>query len=172
MDGVRLAIESDFSEIDALRKSEGASLGFIPKDVYLSVLGRRRVANRDRWKYQTIWVYTDNDEITGFVYAVFYRRDVKIEQIVVREDARRWARATALEGVVRAMAQTIGATGIRCRVACDLESNAYWKAMGYTPQRKIVSTWLNQRQSKSKRELFDYLYDFGTPLFGANDGCH
>jgi len=162
---IREGIESDFREIDSLRKSEGSALGFIPMDVYLSVLGKRRVANRDRYKYQNIWVYLDNNDITGFVYGHFFRDIAKIEQIVVRKDARRWERATALEAIVRQRAASLNKTGVSCRVAYDLESNYFWKAIGYTPINIVTSTWLNQRESKSKRPLVVYLCDFGLPLF-------
>ena len=51
---LRDAVASDFAYIDTLRKKEGSALGFMPKDAYLSVLERRRVSNRDRWKYQRL----------------------------------------------------------------------------------------------------------------------
>ena len=162
---VREGTESDFLAIDSLRKKDGSSLGFIPKDAYLSVLTKTRMSNRDRWKYQRIWVVEDNNEITGFVYAIFSRHDVKIEQIVIREDARRWERATKLENIVRQAALHTNATGITCRVAVDIEANYFWRALGYQPYGCVTSTWLNQRESKSKRPLFLYLLDFGTPIF-------
>ena len=45
---------------------------------------------------------------------------------------------------------------IKCRVAYDLESNWYWKAIGYTPVENTISTWLNQKESKSKRPIIVY----------------
>ena len=162
---IRLGVEEDFSVIDSLRKTEGSSLGFIPKDVYLSVLGRRRVHERDRWKYSDIYIYTDNGDVTGFIYYTYFGDICKIEQIVVREDARRWERATALEQLARNAAKLHGKTGIKCRVAYDLEANYFWRAIGYVPQKKVISTWLNQRESKSKRPLFIYFLDLGLPLF-------
>lgn len=51
-----------------------------------------------------------------------------------------------------------------CRVAYDFESNFFWRAMGYSPTGIATSTWLNQRQSKSKRPLIVYVKDFA-PLF-------
>jgi hypothetical protein len=166
---IRLGVETDFPAIDSLRKSEGDSLGFIPKDAYLSILGSRRVANRERWKYSDIFVYQDNGDLTGFVYATYHRQDAKIEQIVIRRDVRRWERATALESLIRVEARKHGKTGIRCRVAYDIEANYFWRALGYQPVRQVISTWLNQRESKSKRPLWEYLLDFGLPLFSEGD---
>ena len=161
----REGIESDFIAIDSLRKSEGDCLGFIPKDVYLSVLGKRRVHERDRWKYSNLWVYVDNNEITGFVYFTYYGDVCKIEQIVIRQDARRWERATALESIARVGAKELNKTGVKCRVAFDIEANFFWRALGYVPVKQVVSTWLNQKESKSRRPLWLYFYDFGMPLF-------
>ena len=53
------AKDGDFLFIDSLRKKEGKALGFIPKAVYESILEKRRVANRDRWKYSRIFITMD-----------------------------------------------------------------------------------------------------------------
>ena len=60
---------NDFPYIDSLRKKEGSALGFLPKDAYTSVLEKRRVADRNRWRYQKIWVTEDNGDLTGFCQA-------------------------------------------------------------------------------------------------------
>ncbi len=165
---IREAIGDDFLYIDSLRKKEGNALGFIPKDAYISVLEKNRVANRDRWKYSKIWVSEDNGELTGFVFASFNEDPAIIIQIVVQEDARRWHRAILLEKQVDKRARYLNLSSIKCRVAIDLESNFYWKAMGYIPIETVTSTWLNQRESISKRPLIIYKKDFGLPLFKEN----
>jgi hypothetical protein len=162
---IREAIPSDFLYIDNLRKKEGNALGFLPKNAYMSVLEKKRIANRDRWKYQKIWVTTDNDDLTGFCYASFNDDPVTIIQIVVQEDARRWHRAIMLESVVVEEAKKRFLTSIKCRVAYDLESNFYWKAIGYNPITTTTSTWLNQKESKSKRPIIVYHKDLGMPIF-------
>ncbi len=162
---IRDALPMDFTYIDSLRKREGSALGFMPKDAYLSVLEKRRIHDRDRWKYQRIWVTEDNGELTGFCYASFTDDPATIIQIVVQDDARRWHRAMMMESSVDREARNRNLTSIKCRVAYDLESNWYWKAIGYTPIRTVISTWLNQRESASKRPIVIYQKDLGMPLF-------
>jgi hypothetical protein len=166
---VREATGNDFAYIDSLRKKEGSALGFMPKDAYMSVLEKKRIANRDRWKYQRLWVTVDGGDLTGFCYSSFHKSPATVIQIVVQQDARRWHRAFMLEAEVVAEAKRRGLTGIKCRVAADLESNFYWKAMGYLPTEVCVSTWLNQRESKSKRQIILYYKQIELPLFGKHD---
>jgi hypothetical protein len=162
---LREAVPQDFEYIDSLRKKEGSALGFLPKDAYMSVLHKARIANRDRWKYQKIWVTVDNGDLTGFCYASFANDPATIIQIVVQQDARRWHRAMLMEAAVSEEARNRTLTSIKCRVALDLESNFYWKAIGYQPVETVTSTWLNQKESKSKRPIIVYQKDMGMPLW-------
>jgi len=146
----------DWNYIDSLRKKESYSLGFIPKNSYLSVLSKTNDGVRKRFEYTQINVVEDNGDLTGFCYASFHEIVARIQQIVVQEDARRWYRASMLESAVRKEAIRSKCVGITCRVAFDLESNFFWRAIGYIPVREITSTWLNQKESKSKRPLWVY----------------
>lgn len=163
---VRRALWADWLYIDSLRKREGAALGFIPKAVYESVLTEARVANRDRWKYQRVIVTVDNASLTGFCMWSTHAAMSNIFQIVVQEDARRWARALLMTQWVEAEALELGKVGVKCRVAVDLESNLFWRALGYQPVELVTSTWLNQRESKSKRPLWVYHKIFGGAPIG------
>ena len=58
---------------------------------------------------------------------------------------------------------------IKCRVAYDLESNWYWKAIGYIPVENTISTWLNQKESKSKRPIIVYEKMLNSGLFALMD---
>ena len=161
---LREGVLVDFAFIDSLRKKEANALGFIPKDAYLSVLKKESIDARERWKYCKIYITEDNGEQTGYCYVSFHGEMAKVFQIVVRKDARRWYRATLMLTQVEKEAMRRGKKGVEARVAIDLESNLFWKAMGYEPVKVIVSTWLNQRESKSKRPLFLYQKLF-LPLF-------
>jgi hypothetical protein len=156
----RRGLPQDWLYIDSLRKKEGKSLGFLPKAVYESVLEQARVANRDRWKYQRIIVTVDNEELTGFCMWSIFSDWVKIFQIVVQEDARKWHRAMLMLDWVEAETNDLRKDGVTCRVAYDLESNFWWKAMGYQPTELVTSTWLNQRESQSKRPIWIYKKPF------------
>jgi len=158
---------NDWLYIDSLRKSEGKSLGFIPKDAYLSVLESKRLSNRERFRYQDILLTLDDEDTTGFCYVSYSGDYCKVIQIVVQQDARRWERATMLLTEIEDRAKKRGNLGVMCRVAYDLESNWFWLASGYYVVNKVVSTWLNQKESKSKRPLLVYQKCF-SPLFEAN----
>ena len=166
---IREGQSGDFHYIDSLRKKEGSALGFLPKDAYTSVLEKRRVADRDRWRYQKIWVTEDNGDLTGFCYASFHKNPATIIQIVVQEDARRWHRAIMLESEVEKETKERQLWSIKCRVAYDLESNWYWKAIGYIPVENTISTWLNQKESKSKRPIIVYEKMLNSGLFALMD---
>jgi len=151
------AKEGDFLFIDSLRKKEGKALGFIPKAVYESVIEKRRVANRDRWKYSKILITIDNGERTGFCYITYAKQDLHIQQIVIQKDARRWLRAKMMLDYSEVMCKSLGKTAITARVAVDLESNLFWVSCGYNIAATTTSTWLNQKESKSKRPLHYYI---------------
>lgn len=165
---IRDAVPADWLYIDSLRKREGNALGFIPKDAYLAIMENRPIREKDARIHLTnrVLVTTDNDDLTGFVYASFARVWASIFQIVVQEDARRWARALLMADEIEAEAKRRGCWGVKCRVAYDLESNSFWRAIGYVPQRQVTSTWLNQKESKTKRPLWLYYKDFHEGLFG------
>jgi len=151
------AKEGDFLFIDSLRKKEGKALGFIPKAVYESVIEKRRVANRDRWKYSKILITIDNGERTGFCYVTYAKQDLHIQQIVIQNDARRWHRAKMMLDYAENICKDLGKTAVTARVAVDLESNLFWKGCGYNIAATTTSTWLNQKESKSKRPLHYYI---------------
>lgn len=152
--------------IDSLRKKEGDALGFIPMNSYLSIASRTGIGGRHRYLYDRLMVAIDNDDPTGFCYSSFHGQVAHIYQIVIQEDARRWERASLLESDVRKETLRRGNSGISCRVAYDIDANFFWRALGYVPLRQVTSTWLNQRESNSKRPLWHYQLDLGLPLFG------
>ena len=158
---LRDASPNDWLFIDALRKKEGNALGFIPKDAYLSIMEHAPRANRSRFLYQRLLVTVDNGDLTGFTYASYASDWASIIQIVVRSDARRWYRAMLMADEIERDAVRYGKKGITCRVAYDLESNFFWRAIGYIPIKQVVSTWLNQRESKSRRPLWVYKKEIG-----------
>lgn len=153
---IREANINDFNYIESLRRKNSSALGFIPKNVYLSILQKKRIDNRDRWWYSKIWVTEDNRDLTGFCYVSFANDPVNIFQVVIQEDARRWHRACMLENKVFQESLKNGFTKIKCRVAYDLDANFYWKALGYKPIITKISTWLNQKESKTKRQIILY----------------
>ena len=153
---LKTAVEDDFLFIDSLRKKEGKALGFIPRAVYDSILQQKRVGNRDRYKYSEIIKTVDNDDNTGFCYYTFSGQDLKIQQIVIQNDARRFNRALMMLDHVEKRAKELGKTFITARVAIDLESNLFWSGCGYSIINQMTSSFMNRAESKSKRQLHYY----------------
>ncbi len=146
----------DWLAVDGLRKKEGGALGFIPQSVYESILTRTRVGDRDRWRTFDLLVTEDNDEFTGFCLIGYANPWAHIFQIVIRPDARRWHRALMMVDWVEAKARRLEKAGLTCRVAIDLESNLFWSGVGFHIAGTRTSTWLNQKESASKRPLHVY----------------
>ena len=66
---------------------------------------------------------------------------------------------------VEKRAKELGKTSVTARVAVDLESNMFWNGCGYNVVATTTSSWLNQKESKSKRQLHYYVKDINS-LFG------
>lgn len=166
MTTIRDAKSSDLLYVDSLRKKEGDALGFIPMAVYQSIAERITVANRNRFLYQKLMVTQDNDDLTGFCLGSFFDEDkARIYQIVVQQDARRWQRAKLMCDAVESNAIRLGKKFVVARVACDLESVLFWNAIGYRIVAQTTSTWLNQKESLSKRPLFIFEKQVSNSLF-------
>ena len=153
---VRLATAADLSAIEALRRADGDALGFVPKAKYEHIVYRTSDRGRDRWKYEWLIVCTDNEDVTGFLLTGFHRDGCKMQQLCVRDDARRMERALKLVDACEVEARKRGCLRIRCRVAVDIDANFFWRAAGYQPIATTTSTWLNVKESMSRRPLFIY----------------
>ncbi len=153
---VRQATEEDLAAIEALRRHDGKDLGFVPAAKYEHIVRRTSDRGRTRWRYEWLIVLTDNDDLTGFCLAGFHRDGAKVEQVCVREDARRMERALRLVDAIEREARRRHCPRLRCRVAADIEANYFWRAAGYVPVAETVSTWLNLRESLSRRPLIVY----------------
>lgn len=153
---IRHAHVADLAAVEALRRADGDNLGFVPKTKYEHIVNRTLDRGRSRWRYEWLIVAVDNDEITGFCLANFGRMGAKVEQVCVRHDARRLERALRLVSFIEDEARRRGSLRLRCRVAADIEANFFWRAAGYLPVAETTSTFLNTRESKSKRRLIVY----------------
>jgi ribosomal protein S18 acetylase RimI-like enzyme len=153
---VRQAAPADLPAIEALRRANGAELGFVPKQKYEHIVNRTLDRGRARWLYEWLLVHVDADEVTGFCLAGFHRDGAKVEQVCVRDDVRRMERALRLVDTVETEAWKRGAARIRCRVAADIEATLFWRAAGFEVVGETTSTWLNLRDAKARRPLLIY----------------
>ena len=124
---VRNARELDIAFIDKLQKENAHAVGFIQRtiwDDYVFGGGRNFV----------VFICEKNADMVGYVLltpgkgANTYTR---IQQIAVREDARRLDYGSALIAVVRDFCETFNRIGARLRCRQDLESNKFWQALGF-----------------------------------------
>ena len=113
--------------IDKLQKENSFAVGFIQKTVWEKyVFGGERnfvvlicEANMDAVGYVLI-----TPGHGAYTYA-------KIQQIAVRNDARRLHYGTALIDVCRQFCEKFFLCGFTLRCRVDLESNNFWKALGF-----------------------------------------
>jgi GNAT superfamily N-acetyltransferase len=124
---VRNAREIDKVFIDKLQRENSHAVGFIQRTIW-----DRYVFGGER--NFVVFICEKNADMVGYVLltpgtgAYSY---AKIQQIAVRDDARRLDYGSALIAVVKDFCQSFGRRGatLRCRV--DLESNHFWRALGF-----------------------------------------
>jgi len=124
---VRNAIFSDSKFIDKLQKENSYAVGFIQKTIWDKyVFGGERnffvlmcEKNKDPVGYTLV--------TPGRAFGSF----VKIQQIAVRNDARRLHYGSALIECIKKFCNQHGRIGARLRCRQDLESNFFWKSLGF-----------------------------------------
>lgn len=124
MSELRRATLEDLKFIDDLRRRESDAVGFVPLIRYEQEVSGARNGR--------LWVIEENVDPVGFAFVTFGHGLARIQQIAVREDARRMERATSLVKAAAAEARVRGLRELGCRVADDLESNAFWEALGFS----------------------------------------
>lgn len=167
-DVVRFAEIRDVPYIVNLANKEGKAIGFIPKMAYESAI--TGVKKGKRWSdtcNDRMWVCVSNGDLVGFCLASFgkpneYNRRGKIAQICIQEDARKISRGRLLLTYVILYGRARGCCNYGCGCADDLESNFFWKCMGWrlVATRKGIchsNTWV---ESSSRLVNIYYLDDF------------
>lgn len=124
---VRTSNINDMSLIDKLQKENSYAVGFIQKTVWEKYVfgGERNFV---------VFICEANNDPVGYVLitpgkgAYTYG---KIQQIAVRNDARRLHYGTALLDVCRQFCENFYRVGFTLRCRQDLDSNNFWKALGF-----------------------------------------
>lgn len=124
---VRNSTAADLLFIDKLQKDNSHAVGFIQRTIW-----ERYVFGGER--NFVVFVCEKNNDPVGYILitpGMGVGRYIKIQQIAVRDDARRLDYGSALLAVVRQFCNTFNRAGatLRCRV--DLESNHFWRALGF-----------------------------------------
>lgn len=125
---VRTSTTKDILLIDKLQKENSNAVGFIQKTIWDKyVFGGER-------NFVALICEANNDAV-GYVLitpgkgAYTY---AKIQQIAVRNDARRLHYGTALIDVCRQFCIKFHRIGFTLRCRTDLDSNHFWKSLGFT----------------------------------------
>tara|TARA_R110000824_G_scaffold10764_3_gene47111 strand:- start:1472 stop:2026 length:555 start_codon:yes stop_codon:yes gene_type:complete len=163
---IREAKLIDLKYIVHLSKIESTCLGFIPKMAYESAI--TGIKTGKRWSNicnDKMWVCECNGDLVGFVLASFGRagnkKQGKIAQICIQEDARLINRGRILLDAVISHGKSVNTFGFSCGCADDLPSNFFWKLMGWQKVgarkgRSHKNTW---EDSKKGRTVNLYKYD-------------
>jgi len=172
---VREALIKDLKYVVSLSKKESFSLGFIPKMAYESAITGEKTGKR--WSKvcnDKLFVCSCNNELVGFCLASFGKinsiyRVGKIAQICLQEDARKLERGRLLLNAILKWGKLVKTYAFNAGCADDLESNLFWKAMGWIKvgQRFGIShknTWIQT----SKRKVNIYSYDPHSFLMEVN----
>ena len=124
---VRNGVVSDALLIDKLQKENSYAVGFIQKTVWDKYVfgGERNFV---------VFICEANSEAVGYVLITPGKglmKYAKIQQIAVRNDARRLHYGTALLDVCRQFCEAFNRQGFTLRCRTDLESNKFWKCLGF-----------------------------------------
>ena len=124
---VRTANATDRAFIDKLQKDNSYAVGFIQSTIWDKYVfgGERNFV---------VFICEKNSDMVGYILLTPGRGNLsyaKIQQIAVREDARRLDYGSALIAVVKDFCNTFDRIGVTLRCRTDLESNKFWKALGF-----------------------------------------
>mgnify|MGYP003114888240 FL=1 len=124
---VRTSTIKDMLLVDKLQKENANAIGFIQKTIWEDYVwgGKRNFI---------VLICEANAEAVGYVLITPARASykyAKIQQIAVRNDARRLYYGTALLNVCRQFCEHFARIGFTLRCRTDLESNKFWKSLGF-----------------------------------------
>ncbi len=124
---VRTSTARDMLLIDKLQKENSYAVGFIQKTIWEDYVfgGKRNFI---------VLICEANNDAVGYVLITPGKRPMtyaKIQQIAVRDDARRLHYGTALISVCRDFCEQFSRIGFTLRCRVDLDSNYFWRQLGF-----------------------------------------
>ena len=152
---VRTSTIKDILLIDKLQKENSNAVGFIPKYHWENyVFGGQR-------NFIALICEANNDAV-GYVLitpGMSSYRYAKIQQIAVRNDARRLHYGTALIHVCREFCIKFHRIGFTLRCRKDLESNHFWRNLGFTQYATWEKGKINHVGFKASNDINLYKID-------------
>jgi GNAT superfamily N-acetyltransferase len=126
----RRAMLRDIPFLLDLARRESENLGFLPAGTYEGAVSRTAQHARPN---DRLWVAEVNADLVGFMYATpgDVGGTLKVVQVCMRPDARRFAYASALVAEAEAHATALQRMGVGLRVATDIDATLFWDALGY-----------------------------------------
>ena len=124
---VRTSTIKDMLLVDKLQKDNSYAVGFIQKTVWENYVwgGKRNFI---------VLICEVNGDAVGYVLITPARgsyKYAKIQQIAIRNDARRFYYGKALISVCRDFCETFARIGFTLRCRTDLDSNSFWQNLGF-----------------------------------------
>lgn len=157
---VRPATLEDMTYITSLANKESKALGFIPKTAYEAAINGVK-PSKHRWSdtcNDRIFMCEENGDPVGYVMMSYGQR-AKVNQICIQSDARLIERGKKLLQAGIDHAALKGISDFGCGCADDLESNIFWRAMGWQKigQRRGIHR-TNTYKESSDRLVNLYIY--------------
>jgi predicted GNAT family N-acyltransferase len=159
---VRTSTIMDMLLVDKLQKENSHAVGFIQKTIWEQYVwgGQRNFV---------VLIAEANNDAVGYVLITPGKRAyayAKIQQIAVRNDARRLQYGTALISVCRDFCKEFGRKGFTLRCRQDLESNRFWKAIGFTQYGTWQKGVINHVGMKASNDINLWKIDLNESLPG------
>lgn len=119
---ITLANYDDLASMDSLRRHNQESVGFIPLSRWEWCLSHRP---------RTLIVMRENGDLVGYIFWTPGLPVAAIQQLVVREDARRFERGSELVDEAIINMENPNRYGVTCRCRLDLDAILFWPAIGF-----------------------------------------
>lgn len=157
---VRNSNIADWFFVDKLQKENSFAVGFIQRTIWDKYVwgGERNFV---------VLICEKNTDPVGYILitpghgAMTY---AKIQQIVVRNDARRLDYGTALLTVARRFCERFGLKGFTLRCRTDLESNFFWRALGFTHYATWEKGRINHVGMKASNDINCWRIDLNSTI--------
>jgi len=146
---VRTSVESDLIFIDKLQKDNSYAIGFIPQTYF-------EKAVYGGIKNSPVFICEKNNDPVGYIYLTPGKGThtyIRVQQIAVRDDARRLDYGSALIAVVKDFCEQFQRLGARLRCRTDLESNHFWKALGFKQYGLWTKGMVNHSGFKASADI-------------------
>jgi GNAT superfamily N-acetyltransferase len=162
---VRTGVVSDVALIDKLQRENSYAVGFIQRTIW-----DRYVFGGER--NFSVFVCEANNDPVGYVLITpgkgAYRYG-KIQQIAVRDDARRLKYGSALLAVCREFCETFDRKGFTLRCRVDLDANNFWRQLGFRKYGVWEKGKVNHVGFKASDDINLWVIDLNVSLYSLFD---